>query len=194
MIRGAKVADQHITVLLIHQAIDDLVHIFTGSWEMKVALGTMTKMFNVPETRFSKEYSSIIEKQGVVVGQIMAYPAVKMARLNEGLIKVLRDNYKGPIDELRLIERQILQSKEAFDGEYYIDNLAVMPAFRGQGIARELIEHVEKKAKSQGYDKLSLLAEESNEKAFNVYKKLGFITDCDLDVLGHKFKHMVKKV
>lgn len=194
MIRDAKVADQHITVLLIHQAIGDLVNIFTGSWDMKVALATMAKMYNTPETRFSKEYSSIIERQGVVVGQIMAYPAAKMPALNDGVIKVLRANYEGPSDELRLIESQISQSKEAFDGEYYIDNLAVMPAFRGRGIAKELIEHIEKKAKSDGYDRVSLLAEDKNEKAFNVYLKLGFTTDCDMDVLGHKFKHMVKKV
>jgi hypothetical protein len=89
MIREGKVADQHMVVLLIHQAIDDLVNIFAGSWDMKKALATMAKMYMTPGTRFSKEHSTIIERQGVVVGHIMAYPATLMPALNEGLIEVL---------------------------------------------------------------------------------------------------------
>lgn len=186
--------DQHMVVLLMHTAIGDLVNVFTGEWDMKKALSSMAVMFNTPGNRFSKEYCTIIEREDVAVGQIVAYPADQMPMLNGGVIKVLRERYNGPSDELALIESQIINSEEAFEGEFYIDNLAVMPAFRGQGVGKALISHVEKQAKAEGYKKVSILADEKNEKAFNIYNKLGYVHDCDLKVMGHTFKHMVKEV
>lgn len=194
MLRQARMEDQHMVVLLMHTAIDDLVNVFTGEWDMKKALSSMAVMFNTPGNRFSKEYCTIIEREDVAVGQIVAYPADQMPMLNGGVIKVLRERYNGPSDELALIESQIINSEEAFEGEYYIDNLAVMPAFRGQGVGKELITHAEKQAKAEGYKKVSILADEKNEKAFNIYSKLGYVHDCDLKVMGHTFKHMVKEV
>lgn len=192
--RAARSEDQHISVLLVHQAIDDLVNTFTGEWDMKKALLSMAEMFNTPGNRFSKEYCTIAEREGVVVGEIMAYPADKMSLLNEGVINILRKNFRGTPDELSVLESQIRNSREAFDGEYYIDNLAVMPAFRGQGVGKALIKHAEAIGKEAGYDKISLLAEENNEAAYKIYEKLGYVHDCDLQVLGHTYKHLVKMV
>lgn len=194
MLRQARMEDQHMVVLLMHTAIGDFVNVFTGEWDMKKALSNMAVLFNKPGNRFSKEYCTIVERDDVAVGQIIAYPADQIAILNGGVIKALRESYKGPADELALIERQIINSEEAFEGEYYIDSVAVMPAFRGQGVGKELISHAEKLGKAEGYSKISLLAEDKNEKAFNIYKALGYVHDCDLEVMGHTFKHMIKKV
>ncbi len=194
MLRQARIEDQHMVVLLIHSAIGDMVNTFTGEWDMKKALSNMAVLFNTPNNRFSKEYSTIIEKDSVAVGQIIAYPADQLAELNGGVIKLLRKSFDGPADELALLENQIIHSEEAFDGEYYIDNLAVMPAFRGQGVGKELIKHAEEQGKAKGYRKISIIAEDKNEQAYNIYKALGYVHDCDLTVMGHNFRHMVKNV
>jgi len=192
MIRAAKSEDQHIVVLMIHTAIEDLVNVFTGSWEMKQALATMAELYNTEETRFSKEHCTIAQRDGVVVGSIIAYPAKEMYRLNAGVVRVMKDKFTGTADELDLLQRQIMASKEAFDDEYYIDSLAVLPVYRGKGVGKELIKEVTSQAKAAGYDKVSLLADITNESAYNVYLKLGFVQDCEMDVLGHSYRHMTK--
>lgn len=194
MIKNARTVDQNIVVLLIHQAIDDLVNIFTASWDMKKALAVMTDLYMIEETRFSMAYSNVMIRDDIVVGQIMAYPAEKMQVLNENMLRHVETLYEGPEDELYLLQHQIMNSQEAFEGEYYIDNLAVMPAFRGQGIGSLLIEHVEEEARSKGYEKLSILAEKNNTKAYALYEKMGFVEDCSLHVLGHDYRHMVKSI
>lgn len=194
MIREGRVEDQHVVTLIVHSAIGDLVNIFTGSWEIKAALAQMAKLYTTPDTRFSKEHCSIIEREGVVAGGIVSYPAEDMYRLNAGVVRVMKDHFKGAPDELALLQRQIMDSKEAFDDEYYIDSLAVLPVFRGQGLAKALIVHAEAKGKTAGYKKVSILAETDNDNAYNIYKKLGYVHDCDLQVLGHSFRHMVKNI
>jgi ribosomal protein S18 acetylase RimI-like enzyme len=194
MIINARQVDQNIVVLLIHQAIGDLVNIFTASWNMKKALSVMNTLYNTSQTRFSMEHSSIMIEDGVVVGQVMAYPAENMVQLNENTLETVSKQYEGADYEFFLLKNQILKSKEAFEGEYYIDNLAVMPAFRGKGIGSKLIAHVEKSAQEKGYSKVSILADEENDKAYKLYKSLGFVEDTTLKVLGHTYRHMVKNL
>lgn len=192
MIINAREADQNIVVLLIHQAIGDLVNMFTASWNMRKALSVMNTLYNTSQTRFSMEHSSIMIEDGVVVGQVMAYPSEEMAQLNEKTLETVSKQYEGADYEFFLLKNQILKSKEAFEGEYYIDNMAVMPAFRGKGIGSKLIAHVENVAQEKGYSKVSILADEENDKAYKLYKRLGFVEDATLKVLGHTYRHMVK--
>ena len=55
-----------------------------------------------------------------------------------------------------------------------IANVAVLPQFRGRGIAKKLIEHAESHAKEKGVKKLMLEVRASNIPAISLYEKLGF--------------------
>lgn len=55
-----------------------------------------------------------------------------------------------------------------------IHDLAVLPAYRGQGVGRRLIEQVERKARNLGCCKLTLEVQENNHRARQVYEALGF--------------------
>ncbi|MEM8866960.1 MAG: GNAT family N-acetyltransferase [Verrucomicrobiota bacterium] len=55
-----------------------------------------------------------------------------------------------------------------------IHDFAVAPEFRGQGVARALLEKVEEVAKELGCDKLTLEVLEGNRRAQSVYKQFGF--------------------
>lgn len=55
-----------------------------------------------------------------------------------------------------------------------IHDLAVLPAYRGQGVGRRLIEHVERKARNLGCCKLTLEVQENNHRARQVYEAMGF--------------------
>jgi GNAT superfamily N-acetyltransferase len=55
-----------------------------------------------------------------------------------------------------------------------IHDLAVLPAYRGQGAGRRLLAEVERKARDMGCCKLTLEVQENNYRARRVYEGLGF--------------------
>jgi len=55
-----------------------------------------------------------------------------------------------------------------------IHDLAVLPANRGEGISRQLLAAVEKKAREMGCCKLTLEVLEKNQRAREVYEAAGF--------------------
>lgn len=61
-----------------------------------------------------------------------------------------------------------------------IHDVFVAPGFRGQGLARQLFDHVETIAKARGCCKLTLEVLEGNERACAAYTKFGF-TGYELD-------------
>jgi len=55
-----------------------------------------------------------------------------------------------------------------------VHDLAVLPAHRGQGTGRRLLEEVERKAREIGCCKLTLEVQEKNHRARQVYEAAGF--------------------
>lgn len=55
-----------------------------------------------------------------------------------------------------------------------IHDLAVLPGRRGQGIGRQLLDAVERKARELGCCKLTLEVQEHNHRARRVYEAVGF--------------------
>jgi len=62
----------------------------------------------------------------------------------------------------------------AFEGEYYINYLAVYPDYRGLGLGIRLLDRAEEAALASGCAALSLDVEFSNEPAISLYRKHGF--------------------
>lgn len=58
--------------------------------------------------------------------------------------------------------------------EIHITNLAVVPLLRRQGIATKLLEFVEEYGKKLKYSHFSLEVRENNDKAIQLYEKLGY--------------------
>ena len=59
----------------------------------------------------------------------------------------------------------------------WVNYLAVAPAFRGRGFARELMERVEQLLLRRGCPKVSLLVRTSNPEAVAFYRHLGYVQD-----------------
>ena len=192
IIRRAKIEDQDVVIELIVEAIENLSNIFTGYEENSLAKGRLKELYSLSKNRFSYDSCLVAEIDGEVAGSIMAYPGVEMKKLNEPLIEKLKERFKDNEEVFREFSQAIQESKEAFDDEYYIDNLAVVAKYRGRGISRALIEEAEKEGFTQGYNRISILADINNEKAFSIYKKMGYVEDCELVVLGHTYHHLIK--
>jgi ribosomal protein S18 acetylase RimI-like enzyme len=57
-----------------------------------------------------------------------------------------------------------------------LEDLVVAPAFRGQGIATQLLANATKWAKQHGLKRLQLLADKHNQSALNFYARRGWQT------------------
>jgi ribosomal-protein-alanine N-acetyltransferase len=58
--------------------------------------------------------------------------------------------------------------------EIHINNIAVLPQFRGQGMGMRLMQHVLVEARRLGATRATLEVRASNQAALRLYKRLGF--------------------
>jgi ribosomal protein S18 acetylase RimI-like enzyme len=59
----------------------------------------------------------------------------------------------------------------------WVNYLAVSPRFRGKGLGRALMQHVEKGLAGRGCPKLNLQVRHSNREAIEFYRHLGYVED-----------------
>lgn len=65
-----------------------------------------------------------------------------------------------------------------------ISDFAVLPAYRGYGIGRHLLEAIERKARATGCCKLTLEVQEQNHRARQVYGAAGFAQAVHVEAAG----------
>jgi len=56
-----------------------------------------------------------------------------------------------------------------------LNDLYVLPEFRGRGYGKQLVDHAVKAAKARGYSRLQWLTAQDNDKAQKLYKEVGAI-------------------
>ena len=60
------------------------------------------------------------------------------------------------------------------DGNYTIANLGILKKYQGKGYGKELLSHILNLACENNLSEISIRVKESNEIAYNMYKKFGF--------------------
>lgn len=85
--------------------------------------------------------------------------------------------------------------------EIYIEMLGVDPAWRGRGVAHQLIAHAEAVAQQQNFERLALAVVNDNLPAIQLYEKMGFTTQSEQRsrllqwITGHSgYYAMVKEI
>lgn len=190
ILRAAKKEDLYAVIPLVISAINDMALTYTGYDDYELAEKAIKDLYLAPDTRFYYGNIILLEIEGEIAGQATAYPAELVPILNKGFSSVY-----NPIAENRdaFLER-LYNSREGYDGEYYIDSIAVAEKFKGMGYARFMLEKLSEKALISGYKAISLLVDPDNEKAKRVYENIGFVVDGDQTVLGHLYYHMLKRL
>ena len=89
-----------------------------------------------------------------------------------------RNEFKNPYSRLWVVEERTLVIGYIctwfIDDEGQIVNVAVLPAYRRQGIGRFLVQYALQEAKKQGVRSLSLEVRSSNFAAIDLYRSFGF--------------------
>jgi ribosomal protein S18 acetylase RimI-like enzyme len=84
--------------------------------------------------------------------------------------------------------------REAQDGEYYLDALAVAESYRGQGIAKRLMTAAEQRAAELGFDRTALIVEAYNDRAYKLYTASGYKEAGTLRIGDSDYRRMVKPI
>ncbi|MDW3223936.1 MAG: N-acetyltransferase [Paracoccaceae bacterium] len=109
---------------------------------------------------FSHRNATLAQSYSEIAGMVLSYPIDKLPKENP--------------DDLPLPIAPFLELEKSAVGTWYINALAVFPAFQGIGIGNSLMEEAENSARQHGYDRVSIQVYEQNIGAVRLYERLGY--------------------
>lgn len=119
-----------------------------------------------------------------VVGVSVSYDGGELRRLRRPFIEAVLKEFGRDFSHI---------PDETSAGELYLDSLAVDPAWRGRGIAKDLLRATADRAAECGCGPLGLLVDEGNPGAERLYLKVGFRPEGTNNWGGHPMKHLVMR-
>lgn len=177
MIRKAEEKDKADICKLHYMAGTHFFNYFFASPQTMV-LKILNRLYELPDTIFSKDFFCVDEDQGTIRGAISIFPGTHKQLLEENIGKHGRElvHIAGFFRAIQMMFRGSLHKymPPINDDELYIQALAVFPKYRGQRIASALLRHAFEKAAEDHMPKVSLLVEIPNKHAIRVYKQHGF--------------------
>lgn len=168
-----------------------------------VAWGICCALHREPDETFLQFVASICQRDDV----LYSYKHTLLACLDGNPVGLCLCYDGAQYHEMRIRTFALFQSADSDDasegddldlehmedesgpGEYYIDSLAVKPAFRGRGIARQLMNAQIAHGRSLDLE-CTLLVDPDNPDALRLYKDLGFVYTSDCYAFGQIFWKM----
>lgn len=141
----------------------------------------MEQVCSKDDTLFSYRNSKIAEVYGTPVCCMVAYDGA-----------IYPEGRKRTFKYFDEIGRSMNGSAiETGPGEYYFDSIAIVPEYRGHGIAHLMMEDGLNDAREGGFKKVSLLVECSKPKLRDYYAELGFRPESEMFAFGDMYLKMV---
>ncbi|SFK73944.1 Acetyltransferase (GNAT) family protein [Paenibacillus sp. 1_12] len=184
MIRKAQKEDAAAVIALMYTAIGGIAHTLAGTEDVGDALQVLEQFFREKGNRISYENVIVIEEDGRVIAFMLAYHGSRAAELDRPFLERLAANGSTT----QTIER------ETREDEYYLDSIAVHSDYQGKGIGTELLRLFQEQAIELGHPKIMLLVDLDNPSAKQLYVKQGYKEDGVVQVSGHLFHRMVKRL
>ena len=121
-----------------------------------------------------------IDDDGRVAGCIVSYDGARLRELREAFIAAAKEELH--VDRSGMAD-------EASAGEWYLDSLAVLPEYRGHGIAHLLLQAAISRA-ADHHLPATLLVDKGNPRAERLYRSVGFDYMCDDTWGGHAMRRL----
>jgi ribosomal protein S18 acetylase RimI-like enzyme len=167
-IRGATLKDAADLVIIDNMASHGMSLEFwlsaAAKGEGENPLSIARERFADPQSVFGWTNALVAEMEGQIVGAVTTYEMPE----NDDEIDMIKREFPSffPVFEL---------FGEA-EGDWFIDSLAVYPANRGIGIGGQLVDKSLDKGRAEKFGQVSLVVEDTNVSALNMYHKRGFKT------------------
>lgn len=177
-LRPASLADAPFVALVMMEAI--------GAQLMEEGIMPEEHIVNIcrrTDTLYSYKNAVIAELDGKPIGCVIAYNGKGYHDVKTHTFSLIRD---------KLSFNPNTMDDETREGEYYLDSIAILPAYRNKGYGRQIIAYAVKCAQEQSL--LPVLAcSPENEKAYQLYRSLGFEEDGRLFIFGEDYLRMTCK-
>lgn len=184
MIRQASKNDVSQVSELIYMILDEKESYFTKNFMKEEVMAFIRHSYDQEISFFS--YSNIIVKE--LKGQSVGIALMYDFKMTDAFCKQWENDvalfFGEDLDEF--------ETSEAQPGEFHLDTIAVFEAFRGQGIANELLEKMDQIARRHGHHKLSLNVSEKNIAAKRLYESHNYKMESQFLISGHTYFHMTK--
>lgn len=174
-IRAALIKDAPDAGELIRASLYGFGTYLIGLGDDHRAAEVLRNYYSLSGNRYSYQVSYVALLDEEVVGLMVAFSGRDLIKLD--LRTMLQMPRVYSLSEIiKFIKRVLIlrDEEEVGKDEFYIANLAVVPAHRRQGIGHALLKFSEELAFRNGLSKLSLLAETGNIRAISLYEKFGF--------------------
>lgn len=160
---------------------------FAGTEERLLLVDeTFTILAGRPDSQYSYRNTLVAEDaQGNVAGAIVSYDGARMHELRQAFVEVA-----NRVMDCGFVEAEM--DNETSDDEIYLDSLAVFPAYRGNGLARKLMDAACRRHASAGKP-FGLLCAPGNDDAYALYGRLGFQEIGLRPFAGITMRHMVRR-
>ena len=133
-------------------------------------------------TMYSWKNSIIATVNNVPVGCLIAYDGSRYDELRKKTWSSLWEDTDPSI-----IENTV---KEAHEGEFYLDSMAILPDYRKLGIGKLLIEYAIKKGKELSCQYSSLLVDLDKPSLKAYYETMGLKEFGKMEFFGHNYYRM----
>ena len=141
----------------------------------------MTRLVEREDSQYSYLNTLVAMDEDRVVGIAVSYDGGRLHALRRAFVRAAKEcigrDHSGMDDETQA-------------GELYLDSLAVLPAYRRQGIARQLLQATKEKAARLGLPCVGLLVDKGNPAGERLYVSVGFGYVNDSEWGGHLMKHL----
>ena len=174
-IRKASFEDASFVACCVLASVD-LYDFKNDSIEKDVA----ERVCGMEDTLFSYRNARIAADSGKPVGCLVSYDGARYAEARAVTFRIFAEAGR-PMDDTEF---------ETGPGEYYIDSLAILPAYRGLGIGRELIYDAMEEARKNGLRQVGLIVECSKPLLRDYYAELGFIPVREMNAFGDRYLKM----
>ena len=142
----------------------------------------MTRLVERVDSQYSYVNTYVACDGNKVVGISVSYDGGKLHALRRVFLELSKE-YIGKDNSGMDDETQA--------GELYLDSLAVLPEYRRQGIARQLIMATKERAEELNLPGVGLLVDKGNPIGESLYTSIGFRYSDDSHWGGHEMKHLV---
>ncbi|HBC28716.1 MAG TPA: hypothetical protein DC006_03410 [Prevotellaceae bacterium] len=148
----------------------------------RALLKQLTAVCRRDDTLYSWRHTRLaVNAGGQPVGALVAYVGEGYRERRARTFALLEEFVTFDVDRM---------DDETRDGEYYLDSLAVLPPWRGRGIARRLLACAQADAARMGRPAI-LACAPGNTGAKHLYESLGFREEGHMFIFGEDYLRMV---
>lgn len=180
---ATKAQAPEIARLIMMAMTDDCCQHFCGEgYGLEDFSKMMTELVSREDSQYSYKNTLVALDGHQVIGIAVSYDGSQLHELRRAFITAARTylgkDHTGMDDETQA-------------GELYLDSLAVLPAYRRQGIAQRLLKATKQKADETGLPCVGLLVDKGNPAGESLYASVGFRYVNDSHWGGHPMKHLI---